>query len=73
MLQGFIDEVQQKKTVYESKQLRYTSRSGEEVLVRDSVNSLLQNLKKYSSLGDLIIQPLPSVVSLAWGGFKVLL
>lgn len=34
---------------------------------------LLVNLQKYTNIGDLVVQPLPSVVSLAWGGFKILL
>lgn len=41
--------------------------------MRDSVNTLLLNLQKYTAIGDLVVQPLPSVVSLAWGGFKILL
>lgn len=43
------------------------------MLVRDSVNTLLLNIKQYTSIADLVVQPLPSVVSLAWGGFKILL
>lgn len=41
--------------------------------MRDRVNTLLLNLKRYSFVGSLVVQPLPSVVSLAWGGFKILL
>lgn len=57
----------------EGKQWKYTNRNGEKVLVRDSVNTLLLNIKQYTSIADLVVQPLPSVVSLAWGGFKILL
>lgn len=69
----FLTETEKQKIVWESKQWKYKDKTGQEVLVRDSVNTLLVNLKKYTAFGDLIVQPLPSVVSLAWGGFKVLL
>lgn len=73
ILRGFVSETEKQKVVCEGKQWKYTNRSGEEVLVRDSVNTLLVNLKQYTSIGDLVLQPLPSVVSLVWGGFKILL
>lgn len=57
----------------ESREWSYQNSSGDEVFVRGHVNRLLTNLNKYTAVGDFVIQPLPSVVSLAWGGFKLLL
>lgn len=73
ILLEFTKEVEITKEKCKAKQWKYKNTHGEEVLVRDSVNTLLLNLKKYTAIGDLVVQPLPSVVSLAWGGFKVLL
>lgn len=41
--------------------------------MRQSVDILLANLQKYTNIGDLVVQPLPSVASLARGGFQILL
>lgn len=73
ILHGFVIETEKVKTEFENRQWKYNKSTGEKVLVRDSVNTLLLNLKKYTAIGDLVVQPLPAVVSLAWGGFKVLL
>lgn len=73
MLRGFAREAETKKEECADKQWKYKDRDGNEVLVRDRVGALLVNLNKFTSVGDLVIQPLPSVVSLAWGGFKILL
>lgn len=73
ILRAIANETEKQKTACADKQWKYKNRKGEEVLVRDSVNSLLLNIKQYTAIGDLVIQPLPSVVSLAWGGFKILL
>lgn len=73
ILRGFAHEAEKTKQECEGRQWKYTDRSGAEVLVRDRVGMLLVNLKQYTSFGDLVVQPLPSVVSLAWGGFKILL
>lgn len=55
------------------KQWVYENSRGEKVLVRDSVSSLLVNVNKYASIGDLVVQALPAPASLIWGGVKVLL
>lgn len=73
ILRAIADETEKQKKACQDKQWKYKNRKGEEVLVRDSVNSLLLNIKQYTSIADLVVQPLPSVVSLAWGGFKILL
>lgn len=73
ILQGFMLEAEKKKTECEGKQWSYKNSAGEQVFVRERVNVLLVNLNKYTAIGDLVVQPLPSVVSLAWGGFKILL
>lgn len=73
ILRGFIEHVEKKRKEVEGKQWRYTNSRGEVILVRDRMDVLLVNLNKYTAIGDLVIQPLPSVASLAWGGFKILL
>lgn len=73
ILQLFIQETEKTKQECENRQWSYENSRGEKVMVRESVNTLLLNVKKYASIGDLVIQPLPAVVSLVWGGFKVLL
>lgn len=73
ILRVFVRETEKQKVECERRQWRYTDSAGEEVLVRDRVNTLLANLNKYTFIGDLVVQPLPAVVSLAWGGFKALL
>lgn len=66
ILHWFVTETEAAQKVCQDKQWKYTTRNGEERLVRDSVNTLLVNVQKYTAIGDLVVQPLPSVVSLAW-------
>ncbi|KAL0630901.1 hypothetical protein Q9L58_010249 [Maublancomyces gigas] len=73
ILQLFIQEAEEAKKECESKQWSYVNSGGEKVLVRESVDSLLVNVKRYASLGDNIVQALPSPGSLVWGGLKLLL
>lgn len=73
ILRAIANETEKQKTACADNQWKYKNLKREEVLVRDSVNSLLLNIKQYTAIGDLVIQPLPPVVSLAWGGFKILL
>lgn len=73
ILRAIADETEEQKKACEDKQWKYKNRKGEQVLVRDKMNTLLVNIKQYTAIGDLVVQPLPSVVSLAWGGFKLLL
>lgn len=73
ILRLFVHETEKQKAECERRQWKYTDSSGEQVVVRDRVNTLLVNLNRFTFIGDLVVQPLPSVVSLAWGGFKALL
>lgn len=73
ILQLFIQDAEEAKKECENKQWSYVNSRGEKVLVRESVNTLLVNVKKYASIGDLVFQALPSPGSLVWGGLKVLL
>lgn len=73
ILRAIADETGEQKKACEDKQWKYQNRKGEQVLVRDKMNALLVNIKQYTAIGDLVVRPLPSVVSLAWGGFKLLL
>lgn len=73
ILQLFIQEAEATNTECENKQWSYKNSCGEKVLVRDSVNTLLVNLQKYTAVGDLIVQALPAPGSLVWGGLKILL
>lgn len=57
----------------ESSQWAYANSFDDQIFVRDNLNSLLTNLNKYTAIADFVVQPLPSVVSLAGGGFKLLL
>lgn len=73
ILHLFVKETTRVKEDCQSRQWSYQNSSGDKIFVRDHFNKLLTNLNKYTAVGDLIVQPLPSVVSLAWGGFKLLL
>lgn len=73
ILRGFVQQTEKKKEEFHERQWKYKDASGQEVLVRDRMNTLLVNLNKYTAVADLVVQPLPSVVSLAWGGCKILL
>lgn len=73
ILQLFIQEAEKAKNECENKQWSYENSRGEKVLVRESVNTLLVNVNKYASIGDLVMQALPAPGALVWGGLKVLL
>lgn len=73
ILKLFIQQAENAKVECENKQWSYENDRGEKVLVRESVDSLLVNVNKYASIGDLAAQALPAPASLAWGGLKVLL
>lgn len=72
ILQLFIQEAEKTRNKCEDKQWRYENSRGEKVLIRESVNTLLVNVNKYASIGDLVVQALPAPASLVWGGLKVL-
>lgn len=55
ILQLFIQEAEKTKIACENKQSGYENSRGEKVLVRDSVNTLLVNVNKYASIGDLVV------------------
>lgn len=57
----------------DDKKWKYTKSDGEEVVLRDIVDGLLKRLNKYAVIGDIAIQHNPSVVALAWAGFRFLL
>lgn len=69
----FVQETTLVKKDFESRKWTYQNSSGDKVFVPDHVNTLLTNMNKYTTVGEFVIQPLPSVVSLAWGGFRLLL
>lgn len=73
LLHLFVQETTLVRDACEARQWTYSNRAGEQVLARDRVNTFLTTLTKYTAVRDLVVQPLPSVVGLAWGGVKLLL
>lgn len=55
------------------KRWTHQNSSGKRVYVRDSVDALIEQLNKYASIGDVIIQHHPDIVALAWAGFRLIL
>lgn len=71
ILRVFPRESEKKEKECQNKQWKYIDGRGQEVLVRDRMYTLLLNMSKYTAVADLVVQSLPSVVSLAWGDFKI--
>lgn len=73
ILHLFVQETTITRDACEARQWRFANQDGEQILLRDRINTLVTTLAKYTAVVDFVVQPLPSVVGLAWGGFKLLL
>lgn len=73
VLHGFVLEIEKNKEEFQDRQWKYKDDLGKDIVVRDRMNALIVNLNIYAAVADPVLQPSPSVVSLAWGGFKTLL
>lgn len=69
----FLQETEKMKVECQDRQWMYTNTRGQKVLVRNRVNTLLVNVNRYTGVPNPAPQALPSVLSLARGGVKILL
>lgn len=69
----FLQETEKMKVECQDRQWMYTNTRGQKVLVRNRVNTLLVNVNRYTGVANPAPQALPSVLSLARGGVKILL
>lgn len=73
-LSEVIQAVRVKKEQCIDKQWKFRKQNGEEVVLRNIVDSLLTRLGRYAAIGDIAIQHSPGGgVALAWAGFRFLL
>jgi hypothetical protein len=70
LLRNLIDATEKKKEELDKNRWSYTNRKGEKVYITDS---LLRQLNKFATIGDIAIQHDPQVVALAWAGFRFIL
>lgn len=71
-LREFTQNVEEKKKEWEDDRWYYI-RGGEKVFLRDHMDTVLANLNRYASIGDIAIGSNPSIAGLAWSGFRFLL
>ncbi|KAI5836997.1 hypothetical protein DFP73DRAFT_601596 [Morchella snyderi] len=69
LAQNLIDEVERKKLGCDSKRWFYNKNDNKVFIVE----TLLVQLNKYATIGDVMIQHNPDIVALVWGGFRGLL
>jgi hypothetical protein len=70
LLRNLIKATEEKKEQLVKRRLSYTNKKGEKVYITDS---LLYQLKRYATIGDVVIQHDPQVVGLAWASFRFIL
>jgi hypothetical protein len=70
LLRNLIDATEEKKKKLDNTRWSYTNKDGEKVYI---TGSLLRQLNRYATIGDIAIQHDPQVVALAWASFRFIL
>jgi hypothetical protein len=70
LLEKLIEATEKKKEELDKTRWSYTNKDGEKVYITDS---LLRQLNRYATIGDIAIQHDPQVVALVWAGFRFIL
>jgi len=72
-LYDLLDAVEEKKRLSEERQWTYTRRNGEVVSIRDSLNKVVEWIKRFRDVGDVAIQYDPTHAALPWAAVRFLL
>jgi hypothetical protein len=70
LIRNLIEATEKKKKELDNTRWSYTNKDGKKVCITDS---LLRQLNRYATIGDIAIQHDPQVVALAWAGFRFIL
>jgi hypothetical protein len=73
VLEELLKVVAEKKRLCDAKQWKYRKRNGEVVVIRESLDKVINWVKKFREVGDVVAQYDPAHASLPWAGFRVLL
>jgi len=73
VLRDLLNVVAEKKRICEEKQWKYTKRNGDVVIIRDSLNKVVEWVNKFREVGDAAIQYDPTHAALPWAGVRLLL
>lgn len=73
MLDDLLRVVAEKRRICLEKQWKYTRRNGDTVVIRDSLNKVVEWIKRFQEVGDVAIQYDPAHAALPWAGIRFLL
>ena len=73
VLDELLKIVDEKKRLCDAKQWKYKRKNGDIVVLRESLDKVVEWVKKFREVGDVVAQYDPAHASLPWAGFRVLL
>jgi bifunctional pyridoxal-dependent enzyme with beta-cystathionase and maltose regulon repressor activities len=73
VLDDLLEEVAKRKRLFQEKQWRYTKRNGDVVIIRDTLSRIVEWVKKFRDVGDVVVQYDPTHAALPWAGVRLLL
>jgi hypothetical protein len=72
-LEKDINDVRTAMEEFKSKQLKYTKKDGTVIPLSETIDSVLNRIRQYTNIGNIMVQSDPAIAALAWGGFNLLL
>jgi hypothetical protein len=72
-LDDLLKVVEEKKRICEGKQWKYKKRNGDIVTIRDSLDKVVEWVRRFREIGDVVVQCDPTHAALPWAGLRLLL
>jgi len=65
--------VEERKQICVDRQWKFTKHNGEVVVIRDSLQKVVEWIHKFREVGDMVMQYDPAHAALPWAGVRLLL
>jgi hypothetical protein len=73
VLEELLQDVAKKKQFCDAKQWKFRKRNGEVVFIRESLDQVVEWVRRFREVGDVVMQYDPAHAALPWAGCRLLL